>query len=250
MIAVIERKRRIRRSRECLAPARTLVAEAAFSGGEEQALVAMARIGGDGEPETVEPADRVILDHHLAFRADHHRQRAAISADLAEQHGRALVDETLGEAEMERVGQPLLDRSGAGSPMRRISEPVGAVGDISPASRRRDAPRERLDIARDIIEPGDLLGEPAMRYMALPFAQMPEQTADEAGMRIDAELAEIGQAGRCPEPRHHRWRSHAIPYPVLLGEALEHGEISRLRCGAQYPLGGPCLEAGNKRVDA
>ena len=55
----------------------------------------------------------MILHHHLALRADHHRQRAAISTDLAEQHGGALVDEALGEAEMERVGEPLLDRRGA-----------------------------------------------------------------------------------------------------------------------------------------
>ena len=162
------------------------------------ASVRVAGIRGDSEAEAIEPTDRMILDQHLALIADRHRQRRHIGADLAHQHGGALVDETLRQRGVERVRQPLLDFARAFRPMRRIGEPVGAVRDIGPAARRGDPSGECFDIALHIVEPRDLGGEPVVRNVASSFRQMLEQPRHEPGMRIDAELAKIGQAARRP----------------------------------------------------
>ncbi len=123
--------------------------------------------------------------------------------------------------------------------MRRVCQPVGAVGDIGPAARRRDPPGERLDIALHVVEPRDLVGEPWVRDMAAALAQMAEQPADEARVRIGAELAEIGQPARRPQPRDHCRRADAVAHPGLVGEPLEHREIDRLggRRAALAPSG-------------
>ncbi|MCY1172628.1 hypothetical protein D9M73_127670 [compost metagenome] len=82
--------------------------------------------------------------------------------------------------------------------MRRVGQPIGAVGDVGPAARSRDAPRQRLDVTRDIVEAGNFGGKPFVRDMTLAFAEITPQPRDEAGMRIDPELAEIGHAARRP----------------------------------------------------
>ena len=97
-------------------------------------------IGGDGDGQRVGPA----------------------RADVADEHGGAAIDEALGQRGVKRVGQARFDVAGALGPLCRLGKPVGAVGDIGPAAHAREAVGERLDIARDIVEPADFGGEPVV----------------------------------------------------------------------------------------
>ena len=78
-------------------------------------------------------------------------------------------------------------------------------------------------VAVDAIEPRHLVGEPLVRDR--PLRQMAEHAPDEARVRVDPQLREIGDAACRPQPRDHRWRADTPAHPVLGGEALEHGEI-------------------------
>ena len=174
------------------------VAQAAFGGGEQQALVGEARGRIDLEIEPGEMADRLGPDADLAIGGDGDRQRVgAARADVAHQHRGAAVDEALGQPFVERVGQAALDRARALGPFGGVGEPVGALRDIGPAADPGEAVGERLDIARDIVEPGDFGGEPFVRDMPA-LADVAEQAADHARMVHRADLAEIGQAARRP----------------------------------------------------
>ncbi len=115
-----------------------------------------------------------------------------------------------------------------------IGEPVGAVGDIGPAARGRDPPGDRLDIARDIVEPDELGGEPVGGDMAMAFGKVAEQPRHEAGMGLHPQLAEIGHAARRPEPRDHCRAGGARTHPILARQPLEHGQIDRLGGGPQH----------------
>ena len=140
------------------------VAEPALGGGEQHLAVGVAGGGIDLEGEALQPPDRIGADADLALGVDQHRELAgALLAEVAHQHRGAPVDEALGQPLVERVGELLLDRHGPLRHRRRIGEPVGPVGDIGPGPHPGDPVGERVDVALDIVEPGHLLGIPALR---------------------------------------------------------------------------------------
>ena len=176
-----------------------LVAEAALGGGEQQALVGEAGGRIDLEIEAGEMADRLGPDADLAIGGDGHRQRVgAARADVAHQHRGAAVDEALGQAFVERVAQAAFDLARALGPFGGVGEPVGALGDIGPAADPGEAVGERLDIARDIVEPGDFGGEPFVRDVPA-LADVAEQAADHARVVHRPDLAEVGQPAHRPQ---------------------------------------------------
>ena len=166
--------------------------------------------GSTSKAKPLQPADRIGADADLALGVDQHRKLArALLAEVAHQHRGAAVDEALGEPLVQRVGELLLDRHGALGHRRRRGEPVGAVGDIGPGAHARDAVGERVDVALDIVEPGDLLGIPALRDVAVALAQMAKEARDEPAVMLGAGLAEIGQAAGGPEPADQLGRGRA-----------------------------------------
>ena len=125
-----------------------LVAEAAFGGGEQQALVGQARGRIDAEIEAGQMADRLGADADFAVGRDGHRQRVgAARADVADQHRGAAVDEALGQPFVQRVAEPGLDLARALGPFRRVRPASRSGGRYRPScgSRRggRRAPRCR-----------------------------------------------------------------------------------------------------------
>ena len=177
--------------------------EPPLGGGEQHLAVGMARGRIDLEGEAAQAPDRIGADADLALGVDQHRELArALAAEIAHQHGGAPVDEALGEPLVERVGELLLDRH---RPVRHrlgLGQPVGAVGDIGPGAHPGDPVGERVDVALDVVEPGELLGIPALRDMA--FGQIGEEPGHQPGMMVGAGLAEIGQAADRPEPLDQR----------------------------------------------
>ena len=144
-------------------------------------------------------ADRLGPDADLAIGGDGDRQRiGAARADVADQHRGAAVDEALGQPLVQRVGQAALDRARPLGPFGRVGQPVGALGDIGPAADPGEPVGQRLDIAGDIVEPGDFGGEPFVRDMPA-LADVAEQAADHARMVHRPDLAEIGQAAHRPQ---------------------------------------------------
>ena len=119
--------------------------------------------------------------------------------------------------------RPLLPACGVG-------QPVGAMGDIGPGPDARDPVGERLDIALDIVEPGDLFGVPTLRNAAVAFAKMAIEARDEAAVMLRPGLAEIGPrrigvemddlqrrvyarvgaSGRCSHPADHDQQQHPL----------------------------------------
>ncbi len=104
----------------------------------------------------------MALDDDLAGPGDGADQRAAI-LEPARQHGMPAVDEALGQPVMQGIRQAILDRPAALLPMDRIVEPGGAMGDEGPGADMGDAADQRIDVALDAVEPGDLGRHPVGR---------------------------------------------------------------------------------------
>ncbi len=160
------------------------------------------------EAEAVEPADRLALDLDLAGAADRGQQLARRGEPL-HQESRAAIDEALGDAVVQRVGEPVLDGARALLPLRGVGEPV-----------RRDARyRSRCGYAR--------CASSACRYRrrrgragstwpatqstgsrSVRPAQMAIDLPEEARMGVAHHLAEVGDLADLPEQPHRvaGWR--------------------------------------------
>ena len=170
----------------------------------------------------------------------------AARADVADQHRGAAVDEALGQPFVQGVAEPRFDLAGALDPFGGIGQPVAAVGDIGPAAHPGEAVGERLDVARDIVEPGDLGGKPFVGDMPA-LADIAEDAADHARVVHRPDLAEIGQAAGRPQPLGRR----AAPGGDgrVLGDQLQHREVDRERRGAQQRVVAARFEAGDQGAD-
>ena len=86
-----------------------------------------------------------------------------VLAQPPHQHAGAAVDEALGQALVQGVGQLVLDAARDALPMLGIGEPVRTVGREGPGPDMGDAVDERIDVAIGAIRLRDLAGEPVDR---------------------------------------------------------------------------------------
>ena len=121
--------------------------------------------------EAGQPADEMALDRHRAVRADAAEDRPRPLAQAAQQGAGAPVDEALHQRLMQRVGQPILERPRAALPGLRIGEPVGAIGDIGERAHPGEARRQRVDVAVDPVETGELALHPILRQPPVALGQ-------------------------------------------------------------------------------
>ncbi len=126
MPAGVDRKGRVGIGGEKLRAGGHLAAQHAVGGGGQHPhLDPVDRVGD--KAQAVEPADIGALDPDLAGRRHRGGQRV-LGGELAHQKGRAPIDEALGDAVVQRVGEPVLDAAGALLPGRRAVDPVGRDG--------------------------------------------------------------------------------------------------------------------------
>ena len=155
---------------------------------------------------------------------------------------------------MQRIGQLFFQHARAFRHLHRIGQPVGTMGDIGPGARGGDPARQGVDIALDRIEAGDLLGEPVARDMAAKARAIAGDEAPDArhgaGMMLRAQLLEIGQATGGPEPLDIALGADTGLDLGIFGHAAQHGEVDRLRRGAQSRAIGPRLQIDDEMIDA
>ena len=206
----------------------------------------MARSGIDRESEAVKSSYRFAIYTDIAVGLHGYGQLVHILADVAQQNGSAAVDETLRQRGVQRIGQFFLQRARPFGHFGGVGQPVGAMGDIGPCPRRRDPARQRVNIALHRIEPGELLGEPVARNMAVSFRQKLPDAIDRAGMMIRAQFLKVGQAARIPQPGDLSRGAHPVDDLRVSGHALQHGKVDRFRRGAQFGAVGSHLQIGDQ----
>ena len=153
------------------------------------------------EAETLQLADMMALDHHVARRRDLGLQHR-ILPEAAHQHARPPIDETLDQALVQRVGQTVLDRLA----FHRATWPVRQA---NPADWRR---RSRCGSARcgpracrcRLRCVGARGSAPAIQSSGTtpPSAMKRKDLADQLGMLRRGDLAVVGQPADVPEPPH------------------------------------------------
>ena len=128
------------------------------------------------------------------------RQRELLFiAQVPHQQSGATVDEALRQTLMQRIRQAILDRARDALPMRGVARPALFVRGIGPGADLRDAARQRVDVAVDDVEPGDLAREPVFRQHTVFADQVAEDLADQARMLVRRQLAEVGQLTCLPQ---------------------------------------------------
>src|SRR3546814_15336656 len=79
---------------------------------------------------------------------------------IAQKQREPPVDEALRERGVERVGQPAFEILGLLNPARSVGDPVAALGNEAERAHRCDAAGELVDVALDIVEPGEAARKP------------------------------------------------------------------------------------------
>ena len=167
-------------------------------------------------------------------------------ADIADENGCPPIDEPLGQALVQRVGQPAFDFAGPLRPFGRFLQPVCAVSDVGPAADPREPVGERLDVAGHVVQPRDLRGEPFVGHMAA-FADVAEQPPHHAGVVHWADLAEIRQPAH--RPQAPRLTATLRGDRRIFRDMLEHREVDRLRRRPQQGISAFRLEACDQGAD-
>ena len=179
-------------------------------------------------------AHRLALDEHFAALAHRRRKRGAL-LQAARQQGGAPVDEAPGQALVQRVGQSVLDRAGAGAQPLRVGGPAGAPGDVVPGPDMRDARRQHVDVAVRAVEAVHHAPDPGLRQHAGGIGQLAVDRRKQAVMRVGNGLAEVRHPADPPPaapPRRNRRRGGRSPGPAA-GRA--GWPDRRRRAGARAP---------------
>ena len=80
-----------------------------------------------------------IGPHHADFSDFRNLEREFVTRELAHEEGRALIDEPLGDAIVQRIRKPIFDAASTILPCRRILNPIIPMGDIRPGTNMCDA---------------------------------------------------------------------------------------------------------------
>ena len=119
---------------------------------------------------------------------------------LLQQRRGAPVDEALHQLLVQRVGEPVLERAGLALPVRGIGEPVAAVGDIGERAHAGEPRRQRVDVALEPVERGELALHPVVGQAAVALGQVLEHAADQPRVLLLRGLAEVRRLADVPQP--------------------------------------------------
>lgn len=112
----------------------------------------------------------------FAFHTDRpigiHDDRQVLLAACAHEHGTAAVNKTLGQPLVQRVGELVLDDPRPLLPVRRVIQPVAAVGNKCPGPGVGNARHQRVDIAIGPVKLGKLCRHPIRRQAATGLAKI------------------------------------------------------------------------------
>jgi hypothetical protein len=155
-----------------------------------------------GERETVEPADDMALDHHLAGLLDFSFQ-CRVLAQPPHQYAGAAIDETLGEPLVQRIRELVLDAARDALPVFRIGKPVGTVRHEGPGPHMRDPVRQRIDVAVGPVGLGHLGENQSVGNSTLSH-QKSIEGRNQLGMRWPARSCGSREPGRRPTTARRR----------------------------------------------
>ncbi len=157
------------------------------------------------EGKAFELADIMLLDDDAAVLLDLGEQ-AVLVAHALHEHAGALIDKTLRELLVQRVGKLVLDLARLGLPVIGVLEPFAPVRDEGPGADMGDAVRERVDIAFGPVGLLDLGGEPILGDH--PLVAHGEFVERRHQLRVSGRrhLPVIGDLADFPKPFDRRWR--------------------------------------------
>ena len=186
------------------------------------------------ETEALDRADLVVLDADRAVVADLGVELFLVSHTL-HQCACPSIDEPLRETLVESVGETVFDGARAALPVRRVGEPVGAVGDKRPGADVRDTVGERIDVAIGAVRELDLLGEPILGDALGAGAQELVERADQLGVVVGRDLAVVGNLADLPQPQNGGGRGGEIGDLAVGGDRLQCQHVVG-HAGAYQPL--------------
>ncbi len=180
------------------------------------------RLGRELKP--AQAADEVVLDMNGAIFGNLRREFLLVAQTLHQGTG-APIDEALRQLLVECVRQAVLDGAGAGLPVGRVLQPIGAVGDEGPGADVGDAVGERVDVAIGAIGEGNLLGEPVLRHAALRTHQVAVERADHLGVALGGDLAIVGKLANLPQALHGAGAGREPRDLAIVGQRLESDHV-------------------------
>ncbi len=165
----------------------------------QRLAVEAAGAGIGHELEALELADIVPLDRHLAFRRDLGYE-IILELKAAHQMAGALVDEALGQALMEGIGELVLDRARPFLPMVGIVEPLGPVGHEGPGAHMGDPHGQSVDIPFRAVQPVQMPGQPIRRQTIVVIQQVLVDGGQQDNMFLKGHVPEIRDLTHAPQP--------------------------------------------------
>ena len=191
------------------------------------------RAGIGDEGKALQLADILAFDQHFAIVVDGGGELLLLTQPL-HQHTGAPVDKALRQLLVQRIRQPVLDGSRALLPEPGIRHPLRAVRDIGPRPDMRDALRDRVDLALDIVEPRDMAFQPRRRQHALMAHQVLEEVAHELRVFLHRDLAEVRDLADLPEQLQHG-RSLRLVLDARIGRQDPQHQLVILRARPAQP---------------
>ena len=194
------------------------------------------------EAKAVEPADELALDDDVAA-AGHRTGQLGAALERLDQHGRAPVDEPLGQAIVERVRQLIFDGACPFLPVARIGEPVRPVRDVGPGADVRDPRHQRIDVAFDPVQAGDHVGDPVGIQTPARSPELAVDLGEQARVRLRQDLAEVRHLAHGPEQVRGLGRGRQGRDLRVAGQHRQGDVVVGIRRPAQGSLGRPGIEA-------
>ena len=225
---------------------RDLAGQRPARGGQERFRVLALDRAVEAETEALQAADELALDHDLAVRLDRGEQ-VVPGAQAAHQGRRPAVDETLGQALVQGVGQLVLDGARALLPMPGVVQPIAAVGDVGPGADVGDARGERVDVAVAAVDPIDLARHPVLGQALLAGGQEAVDAAQQAGVLIGQDLLEVGDLADLPEQAHGAGIAGQLRDLRIAGERRQRREVVGLADADQLGLRRPALQGAEQK---
>ena len=193
-------------------------------------------------------AYHMALDKHLARFAKRRTERIGITHAL-HQGGGAAIDETLRQALVQGIGEPVLNLARALLPMARIGQPSGVVRNIGPGADMADARGQGIDIAIRAIEAGDPLGNPRFGNGARA-REVQINLPRQADMAVGQGLTEIGNLADIPKQTHPFRLAGLCPHRIVARQGEKGEMVVAIAHAAQAGLIRRPVEAVQQAVQA